>query len=236
MAVATDQQLDNLNIGMFVHRLCRTHIEPEQHLIVSPTSVHPLSPIIGPASGSRADHQATHHPISASHPSSTQPLALEHCVPDTGRVAELETTSIPALQESIKRLEDERRALVSDVGLCMQANAGLVMQVKGLLVENGTLRERITLLDTRFHDFATSANHKESSMSSVIVHTPGPESPVTPMKALDKGKGVERSVFEGGKEIVETAVTVETVMGQDIRYLTHMLTCVLWLILTIIQG
>ena len=84
---------------------------------------------------------------------------------------------IPVLQDEIERLETARQHLNTDVGEWRKMHtelknrtASLEVHVKGLVVENGALKERVAELEEKLRHRDDPC--QDTSMSSVIIHSP----------------------------------------------------------------
>lgn len=163
---------------------------------VRPSSVRPLSPI--PAGV--FEEQTSHLPTPASsHPSYSLPsaalTALESRIVNLespnldarlsilegamGEISDLRTSvaRIPVLQDEIERLETARQHLNTEMADWRKTHtelknrtASLEVHVKGLIVENGTLKERVAELEEKLRHRDDPC--QDTSMSSVIIHSP----------------------------------------------------------------
>ncbi|KAF8523027.1 hypothetical protein JB92DRAFT_3110334 [Gautieria morchelliformis] len=151
----------------------------------------PISPINGVAGGSR-DEQPLQLPTpTPCHPSYSLPSAqlvtlqsriiqleepnlaariseIEVAIADIS-VLKLSVAQIPVLQDEVKRLEAERQKSEADVAELKARVACLEIQAKELAVENGSLKDHVTELETMLHHREEA---RDPSMSNVVIHPP----------------------------------------------------------------
>ncbi|KAF8472300.1 hypothetical protein JB92DRAFT_3054036, partial [Gautieria morchelliformis] len=135
----------------------------------------PISPINGVAGGSRDVQPFPLPTATPSHPSygalESRIVQLEEATL-AARISEMEIAiaQIPVLQDEVKRLQAERAKSAADIVLFAEAQvAGLEIQVKQLAAENGTLKDRVTELETTLRNREAA---RDPSMSRVISDPP----------------------------------------------------------------
>ncbi|KAF8487848.1 hypothetical protein JB92DRAFT_3020114, partial [Gautieria morchelliformis] len=135
----------------------------------------PISPINGVAGGSRDVQPFPLPTATPSHPSygalESRIVQLEEATL-AARISEMEVAiaQIPGLQDEVKRLQAERAKSAADIVLFAEAQvAGLEFQVKQLAAENGTLKDRVTELETTLRNREAA---RDPSMSRVISDPP----------------------------------------------------------------
>ena len=190
-----DTGILNKNKGSSVS-LTRTSQGTEQPFTVTrPSSVRPLSPIQGVPVESHVDQPSQLPTPAPSHPSYSLPSAqlsalesrvLQLEIPNfDARISQIEATltefsilkasvaQIPVLQDEVKHLEAAHQKLEAEVTQWTNAHGELKVQtgnleaqIKGLVIENGSLKGQITELETKLRD------REDPSMTSVIIHSP----------------------------------------------------------------
>ena len=111
---------------------------------------------------------------------------------------------VPALQDKIKRLEADQRALKAQATQWSNSHdklevrvAGLGVEVKELIVENDVLKERVAKLETTLYGFENAG--KGTSLSSVIAQPPRAKAVGNDMdNDVGKGKSADNDVGNGG--------------------------------------